>query len=327
MNIIRLSKLTKYFKVAKRSGGVISSFSSILNRSYDTVKAVDRISFSITEGELVGFIGPNGAGKTTTLKCLCGLLYPTQGEVSVLGYNPFERKPDFLKQISLIMGQKNQLWWSLPAIETFRLNKEIYEINESDFEKSLNELTTLLEVKSALSTPVRYLSLGQRMKMELIAVLLHKPKILFLDEPTIGLDVIMQKKIRDFISQYNKKFRATIILTSHYMFDVQKLCRRIIIIDHGKLVYDGNLTRLVEKYANRKIITVIFSHENIDEVNLSKLGTIKSYIHPKAVLTVPKAKTKAAATELLNNFPIEDLNIEEPEIDDVIRLIFSKKNK
>jgi ABC-2 type transport system ATP-binding protein len=233
------------------------------------VKAVDGVSFDIGEGELVGFIGPNGAGKTTSLKVLSGLLYPTSGHVSVLGFTPWDRKPSFQKQFSLVMGQKNQLWWDLPAIESFNLNKEIYEISDEKYKRTLSELVELLEVEDQLKVQVRKLSLGQRMKMELIAALLHSPKILFLDEPTIGLDVVMQKKMRDFIKDYNLRYKSTILLTSHYMDDVKELCDRVVIIDKGKLLFDGALDEIIKKFANHKLITVVFSSD-VDKSALEK---------------------------------------------------------
>src|SRR5215210_1665019 len=211
MNVITVKHLSKYYQVHQKEPGLTGSLKSLFNRKYYDAKAVDDISFSIDEGELIGFIGPNGAGKTTTLKCLSGLLYPTSGKVEVLGFTPFERKHPFLKQISLVMGQKNQLWWDLPAIDSFLLNKEIYEIADENYKKTLNELVELLDIQDILQVQVRKLSLGQRMKCELIAALIHNPKILFLDEPTIGLDVVMQKKIREFLKEYNKKYQATII--------------------------------------------------------------------------------------------------------------------
>ncbi len=321
---ISVSHLKKYFTVFKKNPGIMPSIRSIFNRPTKIIKAVDNISFKISQGELVGFIGPNGAGKTTTLKCLSGLLYSSKEEISVLGYSPFERKSEFLKKISLVMGQKNQLWWDLPAIETFRLNKEIYDLQDTEYEKVLNELVSILEVGELLTTPVRQLSLGQRMKMELIAALIHTPKVLFLDEPTIGLDVVMQKKIREFISEYNRKFNSTVILTSHYMSDVKQLCKRVIIIDHGHIVYDGQLQKLVEKYADFKIIKADFGKNIIDKEKLSGLATITYFDSQKVTLSVAREKIKEVATNLLNKFPIEDLTIEEPEIEEVIRIVFAK---
>jgi len=325
MAIINVSNLKKYYQVHKKEPGLSGSIKSLFHRRYEDVKAVDNISFNIKEGELVGFIGPNGAGKTTTLKCLSGLLYPTSGLVSVLGFNPWDRKNEFLKQISLVMGQKNQLWWDLPAIETFILNKEIYEIPKAQYEETLNELVNLLEIRDVLKIQVRKLSLGQRMKCELIAALLHSPKVLFLDEPTIGLDVVSQKKMRDFIKEYNHRKKATIILTSHYMDDVKELCQRVVIIDKGKLIFDGELKEITEKYADHKTISVIFSKE-VDPKKLEEIGQIKEYLFPKAVFLVKHEVVSMVAAELLQHYPIADLNIEEVPIEDVIREVFTGKD-
>jgi len=326
MSVISVSHLKKYYQVFKKEPGIFGSIKSLFFRKYETVKAVNDISFEIKEGELIGFIGPNGAGKTTTLKCLSGLLYPTAGKINVLGFNPFQRKKDFLSQISLVMGQKNQLWWDLPAMETFLLNKEIYEVKESAFQKNLAELAALLEIKNLLKIPVRKLSLGERMKCELVAALLHSPKVLFLDEPTIGLDVVMQKKIRDFIKIYNQKYKATVILTSHYMGDVKELCQRVIIIDKGRIIYDGLLEKIVEKYASKKILSIIFSEE-IGIKELAKIGEVKSYSFPRAVISVPRPQSNLAASELLRHFPILDLNIEEEGIEEIIRRVFDEASE
>lgn len=297
---------------------------SLVVRPSETVKAVDDISFNIEEGELVGFIGPNGAGKTTTLKCLSGLLYPSEGKVRVLNYEPFKRDSRYLKQISLVMGQKNQLWWDLPAIESFRLNKEIYDMTEAEFQKNLEELSSLLDIGDLAKVPVRQLSLGQRMKMELIAALIHHPKVLFLDEPTIGLDIVMQKKMRDFIANYNRIHKATVILTSHYMADVKELAKRVIIIDRGRLIYDGNLVNLGRKYADHKVITAHFE-KPVSAENFKHLGKIKTVNEKSLVLTVPKSKAILIATDLLNNYRIRDFDIEEPELEDIISIIFQSQ--
>jgi len=325
MPIIKVRSLKKYYQVHEKEPELIGSVKSLFARKYKNVKAVDGVSFTLSEGEFVGFIGPNGAGKTTTLKCLSGLLYPTSGQVDVLGFDPWERKHPFLKQISLVMGQKNQLWWDLPAMETFILNKEIYEIPDEQFKKNLNELVKLLDVKKVLNVQVRKLSLGQRMKCELIAALLHQPKVLFLDEPTIGLDVVMQKKIRDFIKDYNEKFESTILLTSHYMGDVQELCERVIIIDKGKIVFDGNLSEIVKKYANHKFLQVVFS-EKVEKKDLKKIGKVDKFDFPKATIVVKRSVASVAAAELLQSFPVADLNIEEPSIEAIIREVFTGKD-
>jgi len=326
MKEISVSNLKKYYSVYKRSSGLVAAFGSLFKRSYHQVQAVDDISFDISAGELVGFIGPNGAGKTTTLKCLAGLLHPTQGKIDVCGYYPFDRKTDFLKRISLVMGQKNQLWWDLPAIETFRLNKEIYEIEDDIFEKTLKELTNLLEIGDLIGLPTRQLSLGQRMKMELIASLIHRPKILFLDEPTIGLDVVMQKKIRDFILSYNRRFKATILLTSHYMTDVKRLCKRIIIIDRGKIIYDGELDKLAKSLIDVKSVSLVFG-QKILKNEISELGKITIFDLPKVVLSVPRDRVSIVASKILKKYKIDDLTIEEPEIEEVIRMVFDRKTK
>lgn len=322
--VISISHLSKTYRVAQKDPGVWGTINSFFNRKYKEVSAVSDVTFEIDEGELVGFIGSNGAGKTTTLKCLSGLLYPSRGEVSVLGYTPFDRKHDFLKKISLVMGQKNQLWWDLPAVDTFLLNKEIYEIPDRVYQETLNELVELLDVSDVLKTQVRKLSLGQRMKMELIAALIHRPKVLFLDEPTIGLDVIMQQKMRDFIREYNKRYKATVILTSHYMDDVKELCKRVIIIDHGKIIYDGLLEDIVKKHATHKQITVTLE-KDIDVKKLTAIGEVKHFDYPTVVLSVEREASNFAAAELLQKFPIADLNIEEPDIEDIIRKVFKGK--
>lgn len=322
--VIKVNNLKKYYKVHQKEAGLKGSIASLFNRKYYDVKAVDGVSFEINEGELVGFIGPNGAGKTTTLKVLSGLLYPTSGEVKVLGYTPWERKAAFQKQFSLVMGQKNQLWWDLPAQESFILNKEIYEVPDSDYKQTLDELVELLEVQDLLKVQVRKLSLGQRMKMELIAALIHSPKILFLDEPTIGLDVVMQKKMRDFIKEYNQRKNATIILTSHYMDDVKELCERVVVIDHGTILFDGKLDKIIKKYADHKTLEVVFS-EKVDPKKLEEIGTLEQFDFPKAIINVKRAKVSDAAAKLLKNFPVADLNIEEAQIEDIIRQLFTTK--
>lgn len=323
---IIVDKLIKNFEVAQKEPGISGAIKSLFSPKTKTVQALKGISFTIQPGELVGFIGPNGAGKTTTLKTLSGLLYPTSGFVEVLEHDPWERKPGFLKQIALVMGQKNQLWWDLPAIETFELNKAIYEIPTKVYNESLKELTELLEVGKLINTPVRKLSLGQRMRMELVAALLHKPKVLFLDEPTIGLDVVGQQKMRDFIYEYNKKYEATILLTSHNMDDLTNLARRVIVIDSGRLLFDGALEELVSKFAKEKVIkATLGSNENIKD--LDKIGKVRQISFPQVTIAVPRATTAVAAAELLQNFPVEDLTIEEIPIEDVIRKVFKGEYK
>lgn len=318
---IQVTHVSKYFSVYKKNLAASHSLFALFERSRELVKAVDDISFSINKGEIVGFIGPNGAGKTTTLKCLSGLLYPTQGNIRVDGSIPFERNNTFLSHISLIMGQKNQLWWDIPAIETLKLNKEIYGVSTVDFQQRVKELSELLDITDELLIPVRNLSLGQRMKLELIAALIHSPKILFLDEPTIGLDVVMQKNIRDFIKQYNERYDATIILTSHYMMDVKQLSRRVIIIDNGKIRYDGKLDQLSKKFVQEKIITVLID-KKISKSKLPRFGTIIDYSYPKLTMKVQRADLNVAISRLLNNYQISDFTVSELDIEDIIRDIF-----
>jgi len=326
MSIIKVKNLKKYYKVHEKEPGLKGSIKSLFSRKYKEVKAVNNISFEVKEGELVGFIGPNGAGKTTTLKCLSGLLYPTSGTVEVLGFTPWDRKAAFQKQFSLVMGQKNQLWWDLPPIETFILNKEIYEISDNQYQKILKKLVKLLDVQKILNIQVRKLSLGQRMKCELIAALIHNPKVLFLDEPTIGLDVVMQKTVRDFIKDYNKQFKSTILLTSHYMGDVKKLAKRVIIIDSGTLLFDGNLQDVIDRFARNKIISLVFSKE-INQRELAEFGDVREYQYPKARINVPRNQAAKKASDLLDKFPVADLVIEEPPIEAIIREVFTGKMK
>ncbi|OGM29538.1 ABC transporter [Candidatus Woesebacteria bacterium RIFCSPHIGHO2_01_FULL_44_10] len=316
-----ISHLIKNFEVVEKKPGLVGSIKSFVSPTKKTIRALREISLSVDEGELVGFIGPNGAGKTTTLKILSGILYPQSGFVQVLGFTPWDRKPAYLKQISLVMGQKNQLWWDLPAIESFNLNKAIYEIKDSKYNQSLGELVKLLEVEKFLEVPVRRLSLGQRMRMELIAALLHKPKMVFLDEPTIGLDLVAQQKVRDFIVDYNRRHQATILLTSHNMEDLVGIAKRIIIIDQGKILFDGELADIVSQHATDKIIKVTFS-KNVNIASLENIGKIKSLRLPQVELVVPRATAAVAASEILQNFPVSDLTIEEESIESIIRDVF-----
>lgn len=324
--IISVDHLTKEFTTYKKEPGLWGAIKSFWDRTPEVKAAVNDISFTIKEGEIVGFIGQNGAGKTTTLKMLSGLLYPTSGAVKVLGYNPWDRKPEFQKQFALVMGQKNQLWWDLPPMETFLLNKEIYEIPTTEFEETLKRLSGLLEAEDILTTQTRKLSLGQRMKCELIAALLHRPKVLFLDEPTIGLDVVMQKVLRDFIKDYNQTFGATIILTTHYMGDVKELCKRAIVIDNGSLMYDGELTGLINTYARSKVIKLVFT-KAVSRKALEKFGTIKEYAEDgstgTATLLVPRTKATKLASEALAKLPVADVTIEEAPIEAIIRDVFN----
>ncbi len=321
--VLMTEHLCKYYSVHQKEAGLLGSLKSFVQRKYSDVKAVDDVSFSIDAGEIVGFLGPNGAGKTTTLKVLSGLLYPTHGIARVLGFTPSARQAEYLRQITLVMGQKQQLNWDLPALETFLVNAAIYEIPDAQFKRTLGELTELLELAPLLKKQVRKLSLGERMKCELAAALLHSPQVLFLDEPTIGLDVTMQVKIRQFIADYNERHRATIILTSHYMADVTALCQRVIVIDHGKLLYDGGLHALAEKIAPHKLIRVELA-QPVDAVRLQAYGDVVKTRGLRVDLLVPRDATPEVAARMLAQLPIVDVTIEDPPIEDVITRVFEQ---
>ncbi len=325
MATIEVKGLSKTYEYYKKQAGLWNSVKSLFSREKLFTQAVKDVNFSIEEGEFVGFLGPNGAGKTTTLKMLSGILYPTSGVASVLGHTPWKRQKEFQKQFALVMGQKNQLWWDLPAMESFILNKEIYEVPDDQFKKTLDELTELLDIKHIVDVQVRKLSLGERMKCELVAALLHSPKVLFLDEPTIGLDVVSQNNIREFLKKYNKEKKITIVLTSHYMEDVEELCERVIIINHGELIYDGKLAKLIDGYIDHKILEVTFTEE-VAEDRFKEFGTIKEYTKRRVVMEVPKIQAKQVAIQLLNTFPVDDILINEVNIDDVIRKIFVQQH-
>ncbi|MCX7658286.1 MAG: ABC transporter ATP-binding protein [Oscillospiraceae bacterium] len=324
--IIEVKDLCKEFSYYEKDVGLKNSVKNLFLRKKLIKKAVKPISFEIEQGEVVGFLGPNGAGKTTTLKMLSGILYPTSGTAKVLGYTPWERKNEFKRQFSIVMGQKNQLWWDLPANESLYLNKCIYEIDDNSYNETLSTLTELLDVKDLLKVQVRRLSLGERMKMELIASLLHKPKILFLDEPTIGLDIISQKKIRDFISYYNKEQKTTVLLTSHYMADIEGLCKRTIVINHGEIVYDGELSKVNEVFDNKKIIKLQFESP-VETHLLESFGKIREAEDLRATIEMEKSNVRANITELLSRFPVNDFNIEDIPIEEGIAMLYSKGGK
>ena len=318
--IILLNSLSKHFKVPVRESGLKASFGSLFKRQFRTVKAVDEITFQIDQGEVVGFLGPNGAGKTTTLKMLSGLLYPTNGKATVLGYEPSRRQPHFLKQITLVMGNRQQLVWDLPALDSFDLMRAIYSIPTHEFIRTRDEFIDLLELKDLVNKPVRNLSLGERMKMEFAGALLHRPKVLFLDEPTLGLDVTMQRRIRAFVSEYNQRYGATVLLTSHYMADVEALCKRVIVIHRGKLLFDGELSCLVEQFSAFKTVRVTLQTAATD---LRKYGQVINQDGTRFTLQVPKADTAQVTARLLADLPVDDLNVEDPPIEDVIEQVFA----
>jgi ABC-2 type transport system ATP-binding protein len=327
MTVIDVRNLSRDYVYHKKRPGLAGSLLGLFGRENLIARAVRDISFSITAGELVGFLGPNGAGKTTTLKMLSGILYPSSGDVRVLGHIPWKREADYQRQFALVMGQKNQLWWELPARESFLLNKEIYEVPDADFRRSLQEFIELLDIEDILDVQVRKLSLGQRMKCELVAALIHKPSVLFLDEPTIGLDVVAQKNIRDFIKRYNEEHKTTVILTSHYMEDISRLCKRVIVIDAGRIVYDGRLEELIRRYAIHKLLVVFFAPTAaaVTREQLERYGQVASLEKDKAVFKIPREDVKSAASAILSsNLPVDDILINEMDIGDVIRMIFDK---
>ncbi|MEJ7598003.1 MAG: ATP-binding cassette domain-containing protein [Kofleriaceae bacterium] len=324
--MIRARDLVKHFKVHKRPPGFAAAMRSLVHRTYETVKAVDGVSFTIERGERVGFLGPNGAGKTTTLKVLAGLLHPTSGQAEVEDHVPFRRQTDFLQKITLVMGQKSQLIWDLPPSETYAMNRAVFDVPQAEFDATLAELTELLELAPLLSKPTRQLSLGERMKCELVAALLHRPRTLFLDEPTIGLDVAMQLAIRDFIRRYNQQHDATVILTSHYMDDVVALCPRIIVIDSGKLIHDGDLRGLVKAMDPDKRVSFTLTGEvptpTADE--LAKLGTTLAQEGQRITLRVPERDIPGVVGHLLGPLRAADLAIEDPPLEDILRVMFGK---
>ncbi len=325
MAAITVRHLKKVYRVHQKPEGLAASVKSLFRRKYKHVHAVDGISFEIEPGEMVGFLGPNGAGKTTTLKVLSGLIYPTEGEVRVLDFIPWARKNTYRRQFALLMGQKNQLWWDLPAAESFQLHKEIYSIEDEQFKQVQGELTELLDVTGLLHQPVRELSLGERMKMELIAALLHSPRILFLDEPTIGLDVVAQASIRRCLREYNRTKKVTILLTSHYMQDIEALCDRVMMINHGRLVHDGPLADIVNRYATHKIVTLRF-HDGQFPDHFDDLGEVLKLDPPKITLRVPRETVAQKTSRLLTHFEISDFSVEDPPIEDIIGRMYQESS-
>lgn len=323
MTHIVVDTLSKHYQVHYKEPGLMGSLRSFVNRQYKVVKAVEDISLTIAAGEMVGFLGPNGAGKTTTLKVLSGLLYPTSGRATVLGFTPHQREAAYLKQFTLVMGNKNQLMWDLPASESFLINKAIYDIPEAQYQQTLAEFDAILDLGPLLNKQVRKLSLGERMKCELAAALLHRPKVLFLDEPTLGLDVTMQVAIRQFVADYNARYGATVVLTSHYMADVTALTKRIVVIHHGRLLYDGDLSALVEQVAPYKILSLVL-RDTADVSQLANYGQLEKVEGVRASLRVPRGQATDTAAQLLTHIKIDDLLIEEPPVEDIIRQVFAE---
>jgi len=324
MDGITVRNLTKVYRVHEREAGLAAALRSLVSRKYRDVRAVEEVSFGVTAGEIVGFLGPNGAGKTTTLKMLSGLLYPTSGEARVLGHTPWRREKEYLRRISMVMGNRSQLVWDIPALDSFRVNQAVYRIPETAYKETIEELTTLLDLGAVLNKQVRSLSLGERMKCELAASLLHRPAVLFLDEPTIGVDVTMQTRIRQFVADYNRRHGATIILTSHYMADVTALCRRVVVIHHGKILYDGDLDALVERMAPFKLIALDLERET-EGLDVSCFGELVRSEGQKIVVRVPKAETPAVTARLLAELPVLDLSVEDPPIEEVIDRVFQEQ--
>jgi ABC-2 type transport system ATP-binding protein len=320
--MIEVKGLRKWYRVHKRPPGFGAALRSLFHRPYEDVKAVEDISFSIQPGERVGFLGPNGAGKTTTLKVLSGLLHPTEGAVTVAGHRPQERAREFLQQITLVMGQKQQLLWDLPPSETFLLNRAIYDIPKRDYDATVAELTELLGLEELLGKPTRQLSLGERMKCELAVALLHRPKVLFLDEPTIGLDVSMQATVRGFVRSYNERFGATVLLTSHYMEDVAALCPRVMVIDKGRLIYDGGLADLVQRVRPDKRVILRLSRK-VTRAELEAIGTLVEHRDAEAVVQVSKDALQSSISRALSTLPLQDFAVEDPPLEEVMRDLFA----
>ena len=324
MSAIEASGLTKIYRTYRKESGLRGSIKGLVRRKYDETRAADEVSFQIEEGELVGFLGPNGAGKTTVLKMLSGLLNPSSGDARVLGFVPWERSNEMKRQFSLVMGQKNALWWDLPAQESLELNRAIYGIDRARFKKVVGGLSELLDVQDKMNVMVRELSLGERMKMELISALIHEPRVLFLDEPTIGLDVISQKRVREFLRLYNSEHKIVTMLTSHYMQDIEELCDRVIIIDHGKIFFDGPLNSIIDRFSGSKIISLTF--EQPAERDFSALGEIVEQTPVSVQLKVARAKVTETCRQVLKECAVVDINVQELPVEEVIRQVFGEQN-
>ncbi len=322
MAIIEIRNLVKSYRVYQKKEGLAQALRGLYHREYKTVEAVRNITLDVEAGEFVAFLGPNGAGKTTTLKLLSGVINPTSGSATVMGFVPWQRSLAYRRRFALVMGQKNQLWWDLPAQESFRLHQQIYCIEEGTFQKTLDELTSLLEVRSLLGRPVRELSLGERMKMELIAALLHNPEVLFLDEPTIGLDVIAQHKIQQFLKHYQDERKITVLLTSHYMKDVAALCKRVVVIAQGTVQYDGSLEGIIEDFSSTKIITLELA-DDVSPEGLERFGMLDSVVMPRVSLRCDRSEVSTVLSGILANYKIVDMEVEDPPLDEVIAKLFA----
>jgi ABC-2 type transport system ATP-binding protein len=323
MAIIEVSGLTKSYRVYQKNEGLWASVTSLWHREYRDVQAVRGISLSIEPGEFVAFLGPNGSGKTTTLKLLSGVINPTSGSATVMGYVPWERSMEYRRRFALVMGQKNQLWWDLPALESFRLHQQIYGIEISEYDRTLDQLTSLLDIKRLLKQPVRELSLGERMKMELTAALLHSPEVLFLDEPTIGLDVVAQHNIQQFLKQYQAERGVTIMLTSHYMKDVTALCQRVIVIAQGQIIYDGSLAEIVGRFSSYKLVTLQLSSTETT-TDFTRYGEVMDVVLPKVKLRIDRTQVARVLAEILAHTTIDDVVVEDPPLEQVIGEVFAQ---
>ncbi len=323
MAIIEIEGLAKSYRVYQKKEGLAASLKGLFRRRYREVKAVRGIDLQVEAGEFVAFLGPNGAGKTTTLKLLSGVINPTSGKATVMGHVPWKRENNYRRRFALVMGQKNQLWWDLPAQESFRLHQQIYQISPADFKQNFDELVDLLEIRNLVQQPVRELSLGERMKMELVAALLHSPEVLFLDEPTIGLDVIAQHNIQQFLKYYQEQRGITILLTSHYMKDVAALCRRVVIIAQGELKYDGSLTGIIDRFSQHKLVTLQFADDQ-PVAGLSRFGEVVSEEYPKVQLRIPRSQVAETMSAMLTVGTIEDIAVEDPPLEELIADFFSQ---
>ncbi len=326
MPIIEADGLTKTYRVSQKKEGVLAALRGLYHREYREVRAVDDVSFSIEPGEMVAFLGPNGAGKTTTLKMLSGLIYPTRGRAQVLGFTPWNREDAFRRQFALVMGQKNQLWWDLPAADSFQLHREIYSIPRDQFDETLGELTELLGVGKLTRQAVRELSLGERMKMELIAALLHSPSLLLLDEPTIGLDVVAQVAIQKCLREYHARRGVTMLLTSHYMRDIEALCDRVLVITHGKLVYDGELSGIAERFGRAKLVRLEFAEGEVP-ADLERFGEVVRIEGPSADLKVDRSKVAEVLGAILDVHRVVDVSVQDPPLEQTIARVFEEARR
>jgi len=326
MPVIEIAQLTKNYRVYQKQEGLLASMRGLFHREYRRVEAVRGIDLTVEAGEFVAFLGPNGAGKTTTLKLLSGVIHPTSGTAQVMGFVPWKREHAYRRRFALVMGQKNQLWWDLPANESFRLHQQIYRIEPREFERSRDELTDLLNCRQLLGRPVRELSLGERMKMELIAALLHSPEVLFLDEPTIGLDVVAQHNIQQFLRHYQQQRQTTVLLTSHYMKDIAALCRRVVIIAQGQIVYDGSLAGIIDRFSGHKLLTLSFA-EDAELPDLSRFGEVVELREPKVKLRVERPRVPTTLAAILNEHAVSDVSVEDPPLEDVIAEMFALAEK